>query len=114
MSSIHRQTGKPNWFCAFYDPEGFRRFRSTGTENPKVARTICVNIERAATLTRQGKLSNEKALKLIRETCAAIGETHGKLAGDRAHDILKSTIEEFIKIGGGEFTSYTIKSWLDT
>jgi integrase len=114
MASIHRQLGKPNWFCAFYDPEGFRRFRSTGTENPKVARTICVNIERASTLTRQGKLSNEKALKLIRETCNAIAETHGKLAGDRAHEILKASVEEFIKIGGGEFTSYTVRSWLET
>lgn len=113
MASIHRQPGKPNWFCAFYDPEGFRRFRTTGTENPKIARTICVNIERASTLTRQGKLSNEKALKLIRETCNAIAETHGKLASDRAHEILKASIEEFIKIGGGEFTSYTIRSWLD-
>src|ERR1019366_4923969 len=81
MASIHKQPGRPNWFCAFYDPEGFRRFRSTGTENAKIARTICVNVERAAALTRQGKLSNEKALKLIRETCDAIAETHGKLGG---------------------------------
>ncbi len=114
MASIHKQLGRPNWFCAFYDPEGFRRFRSTGTENPKVARTICVNVERAATLARQGKLSNEKALKLIRETCAAIGETHGKLAADQAHNILKAAVEEFIKVAGGEFTSYTVRSWLES
>jgi integrase len=105
MASIHKQPGRPNWFCAFYDPEGFRRFRSTGTENPKVAR---------ATLARQGKLSNEKGMKLIRDTCAAIAETHGKLAGDRAHDVLKASVEEFIRIAGGEFTSYTIKTWLTT
>ena len=114
MSSIHKQPGRPNWFCAFYDPEGFRRFRSTGTENAKIARTICVNIERAATLTRQGKLSNEKALKLVRETCAAIAETHGKLAADRAESVLKPAVEEFIRIAGGEFTSYTVQSWLDS
>lgn len=64
-------TGQTELVCAFYDPEGFRRFRSTGTENAKIARTICVNIERAATLTRQGRLANEKALKLVRETGAA-------------------------------------------
>jgi integrase len=114
MASIHRQPDKPNFFCAFYDPEGFRRFRSTGTDNAKVARTICVNIERAAILARQGKLSNEKALKLIRETCAAIGETHGKLAADRAQEILKGAVEEFVKIAGGEFTSYTVRSWLES
>lgn len=87
---------------------------TTGTDNPKVARTICVNIERAATLARNGRLSNEKALKLIRETAAAIGETHGKLAADRAHEILKASLEEFVKIAGGEFTSYTIRSWLES
>ena len=112
MASIHKQTGRPNWFCAFYDPEGFRRFRSTGTENAKIARTICVNVERAAALTRQGKLSNEKALKLIRETCEAIAETHGKLAANRAETVLKPAIEEFIRTTGGEFTSYTVSGWL--
>jgi integrase len=113
MASIHKQTGRPNWFCAFYDPEGFRRFRSTGTENAKIARTICVNVERAAALTRQGKLSNEKALKLVRETCDAIAETHGKLAANRAEAVLKPAVEEFIRIAGGEFTSYTVRGWLE-
>jgi integrase len=114
MASIHKQAGRPNWFCAFYDPEGFRRFRSTGTENAKIARTICVNIEHAAALTRQGKLSNEKAMKLVRETCDSIGETHGKLAADRAEGVLKPAVEEFIRIAGGEFTSYTVRGWLDS
>ena len=114
MASIHKQAGRPNWFCAFYDPEGFRRFRSTGTENAKIARTICVNVERAAALTRQGKLSNEKALKLVRETCDAIAETHGKLAANRAEAVLKPAVEEFIRIAGGEFTSYTVRGWLDS
>lgn len=114
MSSIHRDGNKPNWFCMFYDPEGFRRKRSTGTDNAKIARTICVNVERAAILARENKLSNEKGLKLIRDTCAAIQETHGKLAADRAHDVLKGFIEEFVKIAGGELTTYTVKSWLDS
>jgi integrase len=114
MASIHKQPGRPNWFCAFYDPEGFRRFRSTGTENAKIARTICVNVERAAALTRQGKLSNEKALKLVRETCEAIAETHGKLAATRAESVLKPAVEEFIRIAGGEFTSYTVRGWLNS
>src|SRR5208282_3874198 len=105
MASIHKENNKPNWFCHYYDPEGFRRKRSTGTGNAKIARTICVNIEHAATLTRQGKLSNEKALKLVRETCAAIAETHGKLASDQAHNILKAHVEEYVRIAGGELTT---------
>jgi integrase len=114
MASTHTQPGKPYYFCAFYDPEGFRRFRSTGTNNAKIARTICVNIERAADLARQGKLSNEKGLKLIRETCSAISETYGKLAGDQAQKILTANVEEFVRIAGGELTTYTIRSWLDS
>ena len=114
MASIHKQPGRPNWFCAYYDPEGFRRFRSTGTGNEKIATTICVNMERAAELTRQGKLTNEKALKLVRETSAAIGETHGKLAASRAESVLKPAVEEFIRIAGGEFASYTVRTWLHT
>ena len=114
MSSIHRDGNKPNWFCCFYDPEGFRRKRSTGTENAAIAKTICGAVQRAAILTRDAKLSNEKGLKLIRDTCTAIEETHGKLAANRAHDVLKGFIEEFVKIGGGELESYTIRSWLET
>ena len=114
MASIHKEGDKPNWFCHYYDPEGYRRKRSTGTENAKIARTICVNVERAAALTRQGKLSNEKALKLVRETCDAIAETHGKLAANRAEVVLKPAVEEFIRIAGGEFTSYTVRGWLDS
>ncbi|HEY5909182.1 MAG TPA: tyrosine-type recombinase/integrase [Verrucomicrobiae bacterium] len=113
MASIHRQKGKPHWFCAFYDPEGFRRFRSTGTDNRIVARTLCVNIDRAARLAQHNRLSNEKALKLIRETCAAIGETHGTLAANQAQSILQASMEEFVKVAGGELTTYTIKGWLD-
>jgi integrase len=114
MASIHRQPGKPNWFCAFYDPEGFRRFKSTGTEDAKVARTVCVNIERAAALARRGRLSNEKALKLIRETCAAITETHGPLAAEAARKVLTDMLEEFVRTAGGELVSYTIRTWLES
>jgi len=112
MSSIHKDGDKPFWFCHYYDPEGFRRKRSTGTENKRIATTICVNVERAAILAREGKLSHEKGLKLIRETCKAIEETHGRLAADRAHTVLKGFVEEFVKIAGGELTTYTIRLWL--
>ena len=56
MSSVHKQEGKPNWFCAFYDPEGFRKFKSTGTDNRKVASKICSALEHAATLAKQKEL----------------------------------------------------------
>ena len=114
MASIHKQAGKPNWFCAFYDPEGFRRFRSAGTDNARVAKSICLTLERASTLARQGKLSNEKALKLIRATCAGIEETHGKIVSDRASAVLKPSLEDFISAAGGELVSFSIRGWLES
>lgn len=43
-----------------------------------------------------------------------VGETHGKLAADRSEKVLKSAVEEFIKIAGGELESYTVRTWLDS
>src|SRR6185437_14975593 len=112
MSSIHRDGDKPNWFCHLYDPEGFRRNRTTGTRNAKVAARICGAMERASTLAKRGKLSNEKGLKLIRETRERIEEAHGRLPADSAERVLKGTVEEFVKIAGGELISYTTRAWL--
>jgi integrase len=114
MSSIHKDGSKPHWFCCFYDPEGFRRKRSTGTDNKRIALTICVNVERASVLARQGKLSNQRGLKLIRDTCSGIAETHGQLAADQANETLKGFVDEFVRIAGGELTTYTIKSWFES
>ncbi|MEQ2010347.1 MAG: site-specific integrase [Limisphaerales bacterium] len=116
MSSIHRQSGKPCWFCAYYDPEGFRRFRSAGTGNRAVASTICTAIERASQLARQGKLSNEKAQSLIRETKASVAENpkHGPLVAAAAEKSLRPIVEEFVRMAGGELTSFTVKLWLET
>lgn len=114
MSSVHQQPGKPNWFCAFYDPEGFRRFRSTGTTDKRIAKTICSTLDRAAALARKSRLSNERALRLIREACAGIEETHGRLPAEQARKVITQSIEEFVKIAGGELATYTIRSWFDT
>jgi integrase len=114
MSSIHNQGGKPNLFCAFYDPEGFRRFRTTGTPDRRIATSVCTVIERMAGLAKQGKLSNEKALKIIREKTAEIEEGHGRLPAQSAEKVMQSNAEEFIRIAGGELVSYSIRSWLDS
>jgi integrase len=114
MSSVHKQEGKPNWFCAFYDPEGFRRFKSTGTDNRRIAETVCSTIERAARLANQGKLSNEKALRLCRDAKQSIEETHGAIVANRAHETIKAACEEFIRSAGGELTAYTVRSWFDS
>jgi integrase len=70
MASIHRQAGKPNWFCAFTvrDPETGRNkrvFRSTKTRDKKQALEICRTWHKAALLARNGKLSADAAREVI-------------------------------------------------
>ena len=70
MSSIHRQPGRPYWFCAFsiWNPESRtsrRVFRSTKTSDKKQALEICRAWHRAAVKARNGKLSVDAAREVI-------------------------------------------------
>lgn len=70
MPSIHRQSGRPFWFCAFtlFDPETHtskRVFRSTKTSDKKQALEICRSWHKAALLARNGKLSADAARDVI-------------------------------------------------
>jgi integrase len=70
MPSIHRQPGRPNWFCAFsiFNPEtgaSRRVFRSTKTKDKKQAQEICRAWHRAALKARNGKLSADAAREII-------------------------------------------------
>lgn len=81
MPSIHRQPGRPNWFCAFYDwdAEGspVRRFKSTGTTNRKQAEKICAAMQKAATDAKHGRLTPDRARAIIESHVAEIAEGHG-------------------------------------
>jgi integrase len=70
MPSIHRQPGRPYWFCAFsiWNPETLtsrRVFRSTKTRDKKQALEICRAWHRAALKARNGKLSVDAAREVI-------------------------------------------------
>jgi integrase len=70
MPSIHRQPGRPYWFCAFsiFDlqtHEARRVFRSTKTRDKKQALEICRVWHRAALKARNGKLSVDAAREVI-------------------------------------------------
>jgi integrase len=70
MPSIHRQPGRPFWFCAFtlFDPETHtskRVFRSTKTREKKQALEVCRAWHKAALLARKGKLSADAAREVI-------------------------------------------------
>jgi integrase len=70
MPSIHRQPGRPYWFCAFsiWNPETHssrRVFRSTKTSDKKQAHEICRVWHKAALKARNGKLSVDAAREVI-------------------------------------------------
>jgi integrase len=70
MPSIHRQPGRPYWFCAFsiFNPETHtskRVFRSTKTRDRKQALEICRAWHKAALKARNGKLSVDAAREVI-------------------------------------------------
>jgi integrase len=70
MASVHRQPGRPYWFCAFsiWNPEtrtGRRVFRSTKTSDRKQALEICRAWHKAALKARNGRLSVDAAREVI-------------------------------------------------
>jgi integrase len=70
MPSIHRQPGRPFWFCAFsiFNPETHtsqRVFRSTKARDKKQALEICRTWHKAALLGRKGKLTADAAREVI-------------------------------------------------
>ena len=70
MPSIHRQPGRPFWFCAFsiFDLQTLkskRVFRSTKTKDKKQALEICRAWHKAALKARNGKLSVDAAREVI-------------------------------------------------
>jgi integrase len=70
MPSIHKQPGRPYWFCAFsiFDPQTNRSrrvFRSTKTSDRKQALEICRAWHKAALKARNGKLSVDAAREVI-------------------------------------------------
>jgi len=70
MSSIHKQPGKPFYFCAFSnwdaEREQWRRhFRSTGTAHRKEAEEICRVWTKAAKVGHAGKLTPDTARDII-------------------------------------------------
>jgi integrase len=94
--SIHKQQGKPFWFCAYtmYDAAtgtSRRVFRSTKTSNRKQAESICQSWRKTAERAR-----------------------HGTLSVDAAREIIAQGVADIFKHGNAEsMPSTSIKSWLD-
>ncbi len=94
VASLHKQPGRPNWFCAFTTPDGKRHFKSTGTPDKKQAKQIAATWENASSLASAGKLTEEKARAIIaggvNDVLAAVGET---LASSSIRDFLSDWLK---------------------
>ncbi|MEP6937521.1 MAG: tyrosine-type recombinase/integrase [Chthoniobacterales bacterium] len=96
MPSIHRQRGRPNWFCAYtiHDPEkreNRRVFRSTKTSDKEQAREICRAWHKASLLARKGKLS-----------------------ADAARDVIaRGVADVFLTANAEQLSSATIRGWCE-
>jgi integrase len=77
MASLHRQPGKPFWFCAFTDQDGNRKFKSSKTTNRKQAERICAAWQKTATEARMQRLTPERARQVIEEGVREIADLSG-------------------------------------
>ena len=85
MASLHRQPGKPNWFCA-YTVAGNRRFRSTKTTDKKQAWQIC-------------------------NTWAKASALGGKLTPEGARNVIAAGVADVLMATGQTLPSATIRDW---
>jgi integrase len=97
MASVHRQAGKPNWFCSFsiWNPDAnrwHRVFRSTKTKNKRQALEIARAWQKAARKAHSGLLNAESARAIIAEGVS---------------DVLLATSAESLP-------SASIKAWCDS
>jgi integrase len=100
MPSIHRQPGRPYWFCAYsiFDPPAHklkRVFRSTKTSDRKQALEICRTWHKAALKARNGKLSVDAAREVIAQGVSDVF-THANLES-LPSDSIKSWLETWLQ-----------------
>lgn len=77
MASIHKQAGKPFWFCSYSTwsvekSKWQRHFKSTKMKDKKAAWEVCRAWEQAAKIGRTGKLTPEVAREVVARGVADI------------------------------------------
>jgi integrase len=90
VSSLHRQKGKPFWYCAYTDQEGRRHFKSTKATSRRDAERVCNAIQRSVDKARVGKLTEHNARKVIEDT-----------------------VTEIIEAGGGTLQRFTVREYFE-
>lgn len=87
MASLHRQPGRPNWFCAF-TVNGRRQFKSTKTSDKKQAWQVCNAWAQAGTMGR-------------------------KLTPEQARQVIASGVSDILMMSGQTLPSSTIRDWCE-
>lgn len=77
MSSVHKLPGKPNWICYYCDHTGRRRVKSTLTTDKREATRICGEIQKVEDKAKTGRLTEDRARKVIESTVSEIMESLG-------------------------------------
>lgn len=77
MSSVHKEKGKPSWFCHYTDRDGRRRRKSTLTSDRKEAIRVCNKIQEVEDKARSGRITPDRARKVIASVVADILEASG-------------------------------------
>lgn len=92
MASLHKQPGRPHYFCAYALADGKRVFRSTGTANEREAKRIMQSWVQAALEAR----------------------SKDGLTVDRARQIIEHGVADIYRSGSGEaMPDSTLGSWID-
>ena len=65
MASLWKRSGSPYWVCCFTAPDGSQLKKSTKERDRRKALAVCVEVERAARIARQGQLTEVQARKII-------------------------------------------------
>ena len=116
MASLHRQHGKPFWYCAFTDHVGKRHFKSTKQTAKPEAKAVCDAMERAVRLAAGGTLNQEKARRVVEDVIAELMEISGeKVQRYATKEFLENWVNERQgEIGESTFASFQVylKSFL--
>jgi len=113
MASIHKNNG-PNWYAAYYGPEGTRCFKSTGTADKRLALQIALQYEETAKQARAERLT----MKRVRDTLSGIyASVHGEeLPADETGPFLNDWLErKESELADSSLVNYqkTIEAFLD-
>ena len=70
MPSIHKRAGRSHYYAAFYNADGTRALKSTGTNDRAKAMRLCVEWADAAKEGREGRLTEKRVRKVMADIFA--------------------------------------------